>query len=119
VVVRANDEQRVSLTNLRTLQVPLPGGRTVPLSQFATFDYEQEYPLVWRRDRVPTLTVQADVKPGALPQTVVNSLAPAIAGLAGALPPSYAVAVGGTVEESAKSQASVLAVIPVMLLVML
>ena len=72
VVARATDEQRVSLATLRTMQVPLPSGRTVPLSQFATFDYEQEYPLVWRRDRVPTLTVQADVAPGALPETVVN-----------------------------------------------
>ena len=65
VVVRATDEQRVSLATLRTVQVPLPSGRTVPLSQFATFEYEQDYPLVWRRDRVPTLTVQADVVPGS------------------------------------------------------
>ena len=78
VVARATDEQRVSLATLRTLQVPLPSGRTVPLSQFATFEYEQDYPLIWRRDRVPTLTVQADVVPGALPETVVNSLSPAI-----------------------------------------
>jgi multidrug efflux pump len=42
------------INSLRTLQVPLPGGRTVPLSQFASFEYEQEYPLVWRRDRMPT-----------------------------------------------------------------
>ena len=27
-----------------TLQVPLPNGRTVPLSQFATFEYTQDYP---------------------------------------------------------------------------
>ena len=72
VVARATDEQRVSLATLRTLQVPLPNGRTVPLSQFATFEYEQDYPLIWRRDRVPTLTVQADVIPGALPETVVD-----------------------------------------------
>ena len=78
VVVRATDEQRVSLATLRTLQVPLPSGRTVPLSQFATFEYEQEYPLVWRRDRVPTLTVQADVAPGTLPETVVAALAPEV-----------------------------------------
>ena len=45
VVVRATDEQRVSVDTLRTVQVPLPSGRTVPLSQFATFDYQQEYPL--------------------------------------------------------------------------
>ena len=45
VVARANDEQRVSLSTLRSLQLPLPNGRTVPLSQVATFDFDQEYPL--------------------------------------------------------------------------
>jgi multidrug efflux pump subunit AcrB len=119
VIVRATDEQRVSLETLRTLQVPLPGGRTVPLSQFATFDYEQDYPLIWRRDRVPTLTVQGDVAPGTLPETVVSSLSPAVEALATSLPRSYRIAVGGTVEESQKSQASVIAVVPVMLLIML
>ncbi len=118
VVVRANDEQRVSLTNLRTLQVPLPNGRTVPLNQFATFEYQQEYPLVWRRDRVPTLTVQADVVQGDLPETVIDALAPAVDTLAKSLPRSYHIVVGGTVEESQKSQASVIAVVPVMLLLM-
>ena len=44
VIARATDEQRVSLSTLRTLQVPLPNGRTVPLSQFATFEFDQEYP---------------------------------------------------------------------------
>ncbi len=119
VVVRATDEQRVSLATLRTLQVPLPSGRTAPLSQFATFEYAQDYPLIWRRDRIPTLTVQADVVPGTLPETVVNSLSPAVEALGNALPRSYKIAVGGTVEESQKSQASVLAVMPVMLLIML
>lgn len=119
VVARATDKQRVSLETLRTLQVPLPSGRTVPLSQFATFGYEQEYPLVWRRDRVPTLTVQADVAPGTLPETVVSALAPAVEALAKELPPAYRIAVGGTVEESQKSQASVIAVVPAMLFIML
>ena len=63
-MLRATDEQRVSLTTLRNLQFPLPNGRTVPLGQFATLDFEQEFPLIWRRDGVPTLTVQADVAPG-------------------------------------------------------
>jgi multidrug efflux pump len=119
VVVRATDEQRVSLAALRTVQVPLPSGRTVPLSQFATFEYEQDYPLIWRRDRVPTLTVQADVVPGTLPETVVSALSPAVDALVKDLPRSYGVAAGGTVEESKKSQASVIAVVPVMLLIML
>jgi len=118
VVVRATDEQRISLENLRTLQVPVPGGRTVPLSQFASFEYDQEFPLIWRRDRVPTLTVQAAIAGDKLPEGVVTSLSPAIENLRKTLPPSYGVVVGGTVEESRKSQASVLAVVPVMLLVM-
>jgi multidrug efflux pump subunit AcrB len=119
VIARATDEQRVSLATLRTLQVPLPGGRTVPLSQFATFEYGQEYPLIWRRDRVPTLTVQADITAGALPETVVRSLSGPVEALRKTLPASYNIVVGGTVEESAKSQASVIAVVPVMLLIML
>jgi multidrug efflux pump subunit AcrB len=118
VIARATDEQRVSLATLRTVQVPLPSGRTVPLSQFATFEYEQDYPLIWRRDRVPTLTVQADVVPGALPDAVISALSPAVDELIKSLPQSYAITVGGTVEESRKSQASVIAVVPVMLLIM-
>ena len=68
VVARATDDQRVSFESLSSLQVPTPSGRMVPLRQFATFVEEQEFPLVWRRDRVPTLTVRADVSPGVLPE---------------------------------------------------
>jgi multidrug efflux pump subunit AcrB len=119
VVTRAQDEQRVSLSTLRALQLPLPNGRTVPLSQVATFDFEQEYPLIWRRQRVPTLTVQADVASGAMPEAAVESLAPAIKKLSEALPIGYHINVGGTVEESAQSQASVFAKVPLMLFLML
>jgi len=42
------------------------GGDT-PLSQFATFTEEQESPLIWRRDRVPTLTVRADLTAARFP----------------------------------------------------
>ncbi|MFZ3236018.1 MAG: efflux RND transporter permease subunit [Stellaceae bacterium] len=119
VLTRATDEQRLSLSTLRNLQIPLPNGRTVPLGQIATFGFGQEYPLIWRRDRVPTLTVQADVMPGVLPESVVQTLAPAIDKLNASLPIPYQIAVGGTVEESQKSQASVFAVVPLMLFVMI
>lgn len=119
VVVRAQQEDRVALDTLRTLQVPLPNGQTVALSQFATFSAEQEQPIIWRRDRIPTLTVQADLAPGALPDPVVRDLAPAIAALNAKLPQGYRIDIGGIAEESAQSRASVLAVVPVMLLLML
>ena len=116
VIARANDEQRVSLATLNNLQVPVPGGRTVPLSQLARVDFAQEYPLVWRRDRVPTLTVLADTVPGELPETAVSALAPEVQKLNANLPPPYRIETGGVVEESATSQASVVAVVPVTLL---
>jgi multidrug efflux pump subunit AcrB len=119
VVARAIGEQRMSLATLRSLQVPLANGRTVALSQFASFSYDQEQPLIWHRDRVPALTVLADVVPGVLPETIVAALAPAIAQLNAGLPASYHVAVGGIAEESAASRASVLAVVPLMLFVLL
>jgi multidrug efflux pump subunit AcrB len=104
---------------MQSLQVPVPSGRTVPLSQLARFEFSQEYPLVWRRDRVATLTVQADVIPASSPETAVASLAQAVKKLQATLPAGYRIAVGGTVEESAKSQASVYAMVPAMLFLML
>lgn len=119
VVARADSADRVSLDTLETLQVPVPGGRTVALGQFANFSYAQEQPLVWRRDRAPTLTVLADVTPGLLPETVVAAIEDDIAALNADLPPGYAIEVGGTAETSAESQAAVFAVVPLMAFIML
>jgi multidrug efflux pump subunit AcrB len=119
VVARARQEDRVALENLQTLQVPLRSGRTVPLSQFATFETEQEQPLVWRRDRIPTLTVQADVAEGALAEGIVTEIAPGIAELNARMPAGYRIELGGVAEESADSRASVIAVVPLMIILML
>ena len=119
VVTRAAEDQRLSFTTLRTLQVPLANGRNVALSQFATFEEEQEYPMVWRRNRVPTLTIFADIVPAVLPDSVVAVLTPKIDELNARLPNGYRIETGGIAEESAKSQASVMAVVPLMFGIML
>ena len=119
VVTREVGGQTLSTRSLQTLPVALGDGRTIPLNQIATFEFGQELPLIWRRDRVPTLTVQADTAPGILPETVVDALAEPVAALAGRLPVGYDIQLGGTVEESAESRASVLAVVPLMFFLML
>jgi multidrug efflux pump len=119
VIVRQESGPTLSIDTLRNLQLPLPNGRSVPLSQIATFDYTQEYPLVWRRNRVPKLTVQADVAQGVLPETVIAEIEPALAKLSADLPAGYRIELGGIAEESAKSSASVFAVVPFMLLLVL
>jgi multidrug efflux pump subunit AcrB len=119
VVARAVDEERASFGSLASLQVPTASGRMVPLSQFATVVEEQEFPLVWRRDRLPTLTVRAGVDHSVLPDTVVGALAPKIAELNARLPAQYRIETGGIYEESAISRASVFAVVPLMIVLML
>jgi len=99
-VVRAADGERASFQTLASLQVPTPSGRMVPLQQFASFVEEQEFPLVWRRDRVPTLTVRADVNRGVLPDIVVQALAPKVAEFSAKLPSPYKLETGGLFEES-------------------
>jgi multidrug efflux pump subunit AcrB len=119
VVGRAEAEQRHTAETLRNLQVPLENGQSVPLSQFATFEYTIEPPIVWRRNLLPTITVQADVVEGVQAKTVNTALAKPMADFAKTLPPGYSIAVGGTFESSAKSQRSIAAVFPVTLLLMM
>jgi multidrug efflux pump subunit AcrB len=119
VVARSSEEERMSLSTMRNLQLLLPGDRIVPLTQVGTIEYGQEPSLIWRRDRLPTLTVQADVAPGVQAETAVKLLADEVEAFVAKLPADYGVAIGGTTEQSRKSQLSVIAVVPLMLLLML
>src|SRR5712671_4532821 len=119
VVARANEQERISPDALRTLQIPIPNGGTVPLLQLATVEYAQDWPLIWRRDRNPTLTVQSDLVADVLPATVVDTLRTKVEALNAELPVGYKIVPGGSVEESAKSTSSVAAVVPAALLIML
>ncbi|MBX9862723.1 MAG: efflux RND transporter permease subunit [Hyphomicrobium sp.] len=118
VVTRAVEGERAKLDTLRSLRLATPSGGNVPLAQVATLSYTLEPPLVWRRSRLPTVTVQADVVPGVEAMTVVRQLGAAIDKFRTTLPPGYSVTAGGTVEDSAKAQASIFAVFPIMLLMM-
>ncbi|HTH15135.1 MAG TPA: efflux RND transporter permease subunit, partial [Magnetospirillum sp.] len=91
----------------------------VPLMEVATVENGFELPILWRRQRLPTLTVQADMAPNIQAATVVEQLAPAIQKIADGLPAGYRIDIGGAVEESAKGQRSVAMVVPVMVLLML
>ena len=102
VVGRASTAERASVETLRDLQLVGSGGRSVPLAALATLRYEIEQPTIWRRSRLPTITLKSSVL-DVQPKTVVDQLAPQVAEFAKGLPAGYSVAVGGSVEESAKS----------------
>ncbi|AZE45976.1 Multidrug efflux system, inner membrane proton/drug antiporter (RND type) TriC [Pseudomonas chlororaphis] len=118
VVGRADDSERGSPETLQNLQIVNPNGTSIPLLAFATVRYELEQPLVWRRDRKPTITIKASVRDEIQPTDLVRLLKPDIEKFAAGLPVGYSVATGGTVEESGKAQGPIAKVVPLMLFLM-
>ncbi|MEO5756291.1 MAG: efflux RND transporter permease subunit [Mesorhizobium sp.] len=118
VIVRSREAERGSIETLRNMQLPTGNGESIPLAAAANFHYELEQPTVWRRSRVPTITVQAGLVGAALPDTVVNELKPSVNAFIAKLPVGYAVETAGSVEESSKSQGPIAAVVPLMLFIM-
>ena len=115
--IRGDQQERMSVESLASLAVPTSKGTTVPLAQIAHIEYKFEDGLIWHRNRLPTITVRADISTHLQPATVVGQLAEKIDQLRNQLPSGYLVEVGGTVEESAKGQTSVNAGMPLFLAV--
>ncbi len=118
VVGRAEEDDRGSIEAIKRLQIASPTGASVPIETVARFDYALEQPLIMRRSRIPTLTIKADVVSALQPATVVEQLAPAVDEFAATLPAGFAVAIGGTAEESANAQGPIVAAVPLMLFIM-
>ncbi|WP_439850397.1 efflux RND transporter permease subunit [Pseudomonas syringae] len=118
VIGRAEDAERGTPETLQNLQIVTPTGTSIPLLAFATVGYELEQPLVWRRDRKPTITVKGAVRDAIQPTDLVKQLQPEIDKFSAGLPVGYKVATGGTVEESSKAQGPIASVAPLMLFLM-
>ena len=119
ITVRGAHAEREHLSLLSELMLPTGNGRGVPLTQVATLEYSFEPGIVWRRDRVPTVSVRGNLYGSVQPATVTAQLEPEIAKLRAKLPLGYHIDVGGSVEESAKGGKSVAAGMPLFILVVL
>jgi multidrug efflux pump len=117
--MRGDEAERVDVGSLSSLAVPTASGSSVPLAQIAKIEYGFEEGLIWHRNRLPTITVRADIRTKLQPATVVNELSEPLAELRSQLPSGYLLEVGGTVEESARGQNSVNAGMPMFLAVVL
>jgi multidrug efflux pump subunit AcrB len=119
VVLREPSRARSLLSALDNVYVKTATGASVPLRQVAAFDVVYEPGIQWRRDRLPSITVRGTVGDGVQSPDVANALFAKLKPLRDALPTGYRVELQGAVEESAKSQASINAKMPVMLLAIL
>lgn len=118
VVARLVAAERTDLNNLKDAKIYVRDGKFVPVSQVARLTLDSEESELWRRNRIPTLTVRSDVA-GAQAPDVTNALQPKIDALAKQLPLGYGIEAGGATESSAKAQKSVFAVMPATIIVVL
>jgi len=74
IVLRAPEAERNLLSAVKEINVPTASGRYVPLSQIATVEETFEEPIIWRRARLPTLTVRADIVDGVQAPDVASAI---------------------------------------------
>lgn len=119
ILVRGTAEARGDLGNLASLAVPTDNGQSVALSQVATLEYGFEEGIIWHRNRLPTVTVRADIYDKQQPATLVKQIEPSLQQVRASLPDGYLLEVGGTVEDSERGQKSVNAGMPLFIVVVL
>ena len=119
VVARAESGERSSMEALQNLQIATPSGASVPLRELATLEYSLDEGYVWRRGRLPTITVQAQPVPGVEAASVNQRIAGTLDTLRKSMPAGTFLEVGGTVEKSEQSNAALIAQVPLMIGLML
>jgi multidrug efflux pump len=119
IVVRRPEAERGSVDKLLNANVPTATGAWVPLSQVADWKVDFEPGVIWRRDRMPTVTIQSKIADGCMSKDVITDLYTKMADIRKDLPPGYRMDMGGTVEESVKAEASVYKYMPLAGLVMI
>jgi len=119
VVARAVPSERLDLAHVGDLTVTSRNGIAVPLQQIAKIEYSHEEPILWRRNRDMAITVRSDVVDGVQAPDVTNQIWPKLKDIRDHLEPAYRIEMGGAIEESAKGNASIFILFPVMTIVML
>ena len=119
ILLRGTPDERQQLGALASLAIPTENGASVALSQVATLEYGFEEGVIWHRNRLPNVTIRADIYGKEQPATLVQQILPTLTEVRNQLPDGYLLEVGGTVEDAARGQNSVKAGVPLFIVVVL
>jgi multidrug efflux pump len=119
VELRSPPSDRADPSSLERYALPSSSGAAIPLMTLGRVRYDLEYGVIWERDREPTITVQADVRPPAQGLDVTQRIDHSLTGLRARLPAGYHIEIGGTVEQNAKAQNSIVEQMPLLVIVVL
>lgn len=119
LVARGTQLERTHLSHLADLTINTPSGASVPISQLATVVSGFEEGVIWRRNRVPSITVRANLRGDMQAPVVSQQVEEKLAAIRASLPLGVTLETGGAVEESAKGAASVAAGVPLFIIAVL
>jgi multidrug efflux pump subunit AcrB len=115
IVARSAGPERLDPSRFGDLTLTSQDGEVVPLSQIGHIEIQPEDPIMRRRDRTPTITVQADIDERLQPPEVSQEIATALKPITQRLPTGYRIEMGGNIEESGKANKALAPVFPVMI----
>ena len=115
VVARSAGTTRLDPARIEDFTLAGASGQRVPLSQVGEFEVRMEEPVMRRRDRVPTITVQGDIADGLQPPDVSNAITKQLQPIIDKLPAGYRIVQAGSIEESEKATQAMLPLFPIML----
>lgn len=118
IQVRLSENDRRDVSALEQLPISLGQAGYVPLGQLAKITFEMEDGNIWRRNSLPTITVQANIRSGTANDAEKKALA-ACKPIMDGLPVGYIIEPGGSLENSIKSMGFLMEPIPVMAVVIL
>src|SRR5215218_7907343 len=119
VIARSSGPERLDPARLADFTLTTHDGHLIPLEQIGRTEVRMEEPLMKRRDRTPTITVQSDIDERLQPPEISAAIQKALQPIVAKLPEGYRIETGGPIEESAKANAALAKIFPIMLALML
>ena len=118
LVFRLEPKDHTSISDLGSMAIPTAKG-AVQLNQVANLSYENEDGMIWRRNLLPTVTVNAGIASEVTGNDVSNQVWDSMKDLRSHLPLGVTIEIGGPAEKSAQTLETLLAPIPAMLVITL
>jgi multidrug efflux pump subunit AcrB len=119
VVARSAGGNRLDPRKLNDMTLTNRLGKAIPLSQVGHIEIRPEEPILKRRDRLPTITVESDIDESLQPPQVSAEIQKSIQPIIATLPEGYKIETGGNIEEAGKANRALSTVFPAMIVLML
>jgi multidrug efflux pump subunit AcrB len=119
LIARSAGSERLDPAKLADLTLTNREGAMIPVRQLGQIELRAEDPILRRRDRIPTITVQSDIDEELQPPQVSAEIEEALKPIIAALPAGYHIETGGNIEDSLKANRALVPVFPIMLVLTL